>query len=290
MVTTIAYGPDGTPIRQITYDFPWRWLAAGWADTFRKPWISLSYGFLVTLASWVLTELLLYGDMLFLVLPLAAAFMLLGPMLAVGLYEMSRRLETGERTGLNNVLFVATKSPLQLAFMGLLLTLFFLAWVRIATLIFALFFGFGFPTWEQLVPTLLLTPQGLIFLIVGTAVGAVLALAVFAISAVSVPMLMDRDVDALSATITSIQSVRHNLGPMLLWGWLIALITAFGIGTLFVGLIVTFPLIGHATWHAYRDLLGDAAVERQGASSGGQAPASADLSISRFRDAGSGPV
>lgn len=276
MTAIVAHGPMGIPVRGVNYDYPWTWLAAGWADTFRKPAVSLSYGILVTVASYLLTGFLLYTDVLFMVLPLGAAFLLLGPMLAVGLYELSRRLESGEPTELKYILFVATKSPIQLAFMGLLLTLFFMAWVRIATLIFALFFGFGFPTWEQVVPTLLLTPQGLIFLIIGTAIGAVLAFTVFAVSVVSVPMLMDRNVDVLTAVITSLQCVRGNLGPMLLWGWLIALITAFGIGTLFLGLIVTFPLIGHATWHAYRDLIGDEETEEITPSAEDEAPAATD--------------
>ena len=108
-----------------------------------------------------------------------------------------------------------------------------------------------------LIPTLLLTTQGVAFLAMGTVIGALLAFAVFSISAVSVPMLMVRDVDAVTAMIASIRSVRRNPGPMLLWAWLIVVLTAVGIVTLFLGMIFTFPLVGHATWHAYRALVED---------------------------------
>ena len=111
------------------------------------------------------------------------------------------------------------------------------------------------PPMAEFVPTLLFSWNGLALLVIGTAVGAAIAFAIFAISAISVPMLMTEDVDAVTAILTSVQSVIQNFGPMLLWAWLIAILTAFGLVTGFVGLIITFPLIGHATWHAYRALV-----------------------------------
>jgi uncharacterized membrane protein len=142
-----------------------------------------------------------------------------------------------------------------LAIIGLILILAFLVWLRIATLLFAVFFSSTSPNIAELIPTLILTTHGIVFLIVGSAVGAVLAIVVFAVSVVSVPMLLDREIDAVTAIITSVASVKRNFRPMMLWAWLIAMLTLAGIVTLFVGLIVTFPLIGHATWHAYRDLI-----------------------------------
>lgn len=239
--------------RNVDLDQPWTWLAAGWRDLWRVPQISLAYGVAVSLASYLLTALLFYLDALPLVLPLAAGFMLVGPMLAVGLYEASRRLEVGEPVRPAAIVLVATRAPAQLAFMGVILTGLLLAWWRVAMLLFALFYGSSdFPSIDVWLQQLLFTAKGLTFLVVGTATGAVLAFAAFAISALSVPMLMVRDVDAASAIIASLQAVRHNLPAMLLWAWLVALLTAVGIATAFLGLIVLFPLVGHASWHAYR--------------------------------------
>ena len=242
-------------IRQISMDQPWSWLSRGWRDLCTKPGISLCYGITFTLVTYILIGCLQFLDLLYMLLPLGAAFTLLGPMLAVGLYEASRRLETGEEVRLKNIAFVGIRSPIQLAIVGLFLIIMFLVWLRVATVLFALFFSGTTPNLAELIPTLILTSHGIAFLIVGSAIGAVLAFAVFAISAVSVPLLLDREVDAITAIITSIRSVVQNFRPMLLWAWLIAMLTLAGLVTLFFGLIVTFPLIGHATWHAYRDLI-----------------------------------
>jgi uncharacterized membrane protein len=248
---------SGPVIRELTLEQPWSWLARGWADLWRRPGLSLSYGLAVVLASYLLTFCLFQFDVLPLLLPLAAGFMLVGPMLAVGLYEMSRRYETGEPVNAGAVIFVATRSPAQLAFLGALLTLILMAWWRIATLLFALFFGAqGFPPLEAWVGILLFTVDGLVFLAVGSLVGGILAVAVFAVSAIAVPMLMVRETDAVTAMINSARAVMENPWPMLLWAWLIAMLTGFGIVTLYAGLAITFPLVGHATWHAYRDIVG----------------------------------
>lgn len=242
-------------IRRIDGERPWLWLAAGWRDLCRHPAISLGYGAAFTVASYALTATLVYFDLLVLLLPLAAGVVFVGPMLAVGLYEISRRIETGQPVRVRNIVFVATRSPTQIAFIGLILAFFMLAWVRLATLLFALFFGPVTPPLDQLFHTFLFSLQGLSFLALGTAVGGVLALLAFAISAISIPRLMVQDTDAITAIATSVAAVGRNFWPMLLWGWLIAMLTAIGIATLYFGLILTFPLIGHATWHAYRSLV-----------------------------------
>mgnify|MGYP005652218253 CR=1 FL=1 len=242
-------------IQKITKDHPWAWLNAGWNDFARRPAIGLIYGLTFTVVSYALAACLNYLDMLYLLLPLGAAFTLAGPMLAVGLYEASRRFEANEPVRLGDILTVGARAPSQLAIIGLLLLIALLVWLRIATLLFVLFFSDAIPNLAELLPTLLMTANGLTFLTVGTFIGAVLAFTVFAISAVSVPLLLDRDIDAITAIVISVQAVWGNLGPMLLWAWLIALMTFVGIVTLFFGLIVTFPVIGYATWHAYRDLI-----------------------------------
>jgi uncharacterized membrane protein len=243
-------------IRRVPMERPWTWLAAGWRDIWRAPGVSLTYGAAFAAISLALTFGLFTAGLGYLLPPLAAGFMLVGPMLAVGLYETSRRLEAGEPVTLRAALFAATRAPTQLAFLGVLLTLALLFWMRIASLLFALFFGtMNIPPLSEILPTLFFTWEGIGLLVVGSAFGAVLAAAVFAISVVSVPLLMVRDVDAITAIIVSIRAVRANLAVLALWAWLIAVLTGFGLVPAYLGLVVTFPLVGHATWHAYRDLI-----------------------------------
>jgi uncharacterized membrane protein len=243
-------------IRRVTLERPWTWLAAGWRDIWRAPGVSLTYGAFFTAISMALTGGLYATGLEYLLPPLAAGFMLVAPMLAVGLYETSRRLEAGEPVTLGAALFAVTRSPTQLPFLGVFLALALLFWMRVASLLFALFFGTtNFPPLSEILPTLFFTWEGLGLLIVGSAFGAVLASAVFAISVVSVPLLMVRDVDAVTAMIVSVRAVRANFAVLILWAWLIVVLTGFGLIPAYLGLIVTFPLVGHATWHAYRDLI-----------------------------------
>lgn len=255
IVSRSAGGFELPTIRRISTERPWLWLAAGWRDLWVHPAISLSYGLAVVAASYALTAVLLYFDVIYLLLPLAAGMMFAGPMLAVGLYEISRRIETGEPISIRRVVFVTTHSPEHIGSMALILALFMLIWVRIATLLFAVFFGLGAPPLDQVMQTLLFTSGGLLFTVVGGTIGGILALLAFAISAISIPRLMVRQTDVVTAIATSILAVTRNLAPMLLWAWLIALLTVVGMATCYIGLIVIFPLIGHATWHAYRDLV-----------------------------------
>ena len=243
------------PVRAIDTEAPWAWLAAGWRDLWRAPGVGLVYGTIFAAASYAIAIGLIKLDLLALLLPLAAGFALLAPFLAVGVYEASRRFETGEPVGFWATALAWRRAPGQLLLAGALLMLFFLVWVRVATLLFALFFGFGEIAPDAFATVLLFTPKGLVFLMIGSVTGALLALAVFAIAAVSIPLILDRDTFVVAAIATSVVAVGRNFGPMLLWGMLISLFIAAGIVTLFLGLIVIFPLLGHATWHAYRALV-----------------------------------
>ncbi len=243
-------------VRRLEFERPWARLSNGWQDLCQAPGVSLVYGVIFCVVSSAITIGALLAGLAYLVLPLMAGFMLVGPMLAVGLYETSRRLEVGERVSLNSAIFVATRSPMRLAFLGVTLMIVLLLWMRVATLLFALFLGATeFPPMSELVPLLLFTMNGVLLLVVGTAFGALLAAVVFSIAVISVPLLMERDLDFMTAVITSMKAVRENPGPMLLWAWLVALLTVCGLVTLYLGLIVTFPLVGHATWHCYRDTI-----------------------------------
>ncbi len=257
-MTDIAHHhPTAPEVRKISMTEPWQWLSKGWQDMWQSPGISLGYGFLVLVVSYGLTAGLFYFDTMFLVIPLAAGFMQLGPILAIGLYEASRRRERGEPVGSLDTFVVKPRSPLQLAYLGLALSLLLMAWIYLAFFIFAIFYGINVPPMEEFIPSLILTGRGVAFLAVGTVVGGVLAFTVFATSAIAVPLLLDRDVDAVTAIITSLKAVRQNFAPMMLWAWLIVVLTVSGIVVLYLGLVFVFPLIGHATWHAYRSLVAD---------------------------------
>ncbi len=244
------------PIRTVASARPWVWLAAGWRDMRAAPMISGFYGVLVVVSSFVLVAGLVMLTLPYLVLPMAAGFMLLGPILAVGLYETSRLLERGERVTPLAVLAAYRRNAMQIANIGVVLMLAMLAWIRIASLIFALFYSSAPPALDQVIGSLFFSVEAIPFLLTGAIVGAIFAATVFAISVVSLPMLLDRDTDVFTAIATSVAVVRRNPRVMLVWAGLITLITAAGFATAFIGLALAFPLIGHATWHCYRDLVG----------------------------------
>lgn len=258
-IAPFSPGSGATPdaLRAVDMDRPWRWLAAGWEDLRRAPGVGLTYGALAVVTSYALTLGLWAYDMAYLVLPLGAGFMLVGPVLAVGLYETSRRLEAGQPVSLAAAAMAFRRNPLQIALLGLVLTLALLFWVRIALLLFALFFNQHPPTLDQLVAVAFFSSGSLPFLVVGHAVGGLLAATVFTLAAVSLPMLLDRPgANVFQAIATSIASVMLNLRTMALWAALIVVFTTAGIATVYLGLLVTLPLIGHASWHAYKDLVG----------------------------------
>jgi uncharacterized membrane protein len=243
-------------VRRIELDRPWSWLAAGWRDLRGAPGVSLAYGVLFAVLGYLITLGLWLAGMAFLILPMVCGFLIVGPLLAVGLYEVSRRLGAGEPVSLAATILAWQRNPGQIGLMGVVLLLFLFFWIRLAALIFMLFFGLAPPSFGDLFAQTFLDPGALPFLIVGTAVGGVLAVVAFAISAISIPYLLDRpEANVFTAIATSVTAVRENPGPMLFWAVLIVVFAAAGLVTLYVGLILTLPLIGHATWHAYRDLV-----------------------------------
>ena len=252
----IAVFSEASPrVRRVSGDRPWIWLASGWEDMLRAGRVSFAWG-----ALFVAVGAALIGGAALLgayeaVLPLAAGFPLVAPILVVGLYEISRRLERGERVSLWTPLAALRRNTGQLALLGFALGFAFLAWMRIALLLFALFFGTSPITGADFVSQVVLTGGNLVFLAIGTAIGAVLAAIVFAVSVISVPLLLDRDTSVFAAVATSWTAVRANAAPMLLWAVLIALLVGAGLALALVGLVVTLPLIAHATWHAYRDVV-----------------------------------
>jgi uncharacterized membrane protein len=245
--------PSAIAIRHVPDDRPWHWLAAGWSDLVRAPQVGIAFGACLALFSWALAYGLWYAETGYLVLPMAAGFFLIAPLIAVGLYDTSRRLEAGRPVALGLAL-MAWHRPTQVAAFGMVLLLLHFVWVRVALLWFALYFSSGTPPLDA-IPFYLLDAGNLPFLVIGTAIGAGFALVAFAISVTALPMLLDREIDAITAMVTSVRAVRANPRAMALWAALIVLFTAVGIATFFVGLAVLFPLVAHATWHAYREIV-----------------------------------
>ncbi|MCB4822270.1 DUF2189 domain-containing protein [Roseicella aerolata] len=243
-------------VRNIATDRPWVWLTAGWRDMLASKPIALAYGGAVCLAGWVLSLLLFEVGTLWAILPATSGFFLIGPLVAAGLYEASRLRAEGKQPTLADMVGPFRRNGGQIAFIGVALLVIHLFWVRIAGLIFMLFFGLnGIPSLERLPYAMLQSDQLLPFLVIGTGFGFVLAAASFAISAVSIPMLVEREVSALEAITVSIQAVLENWKAMLLWAALIVVFTGLALVPFYLGLVLVFPLIGHATWHAYKDMV-----------------------------------
>lgn len=251
-----THTPHPARIRTITLDHPWRWLSAGWLDMCTVPGVSYFYGVVFAAIGFILMFGLESYGVGYLILPLTLGFALVGPAVAVGLYEASRRLDAGRLVVAEDAFTAFRRNPTQIGLVGVFLFMAFTAWVRLAMLEFMLFFGASPPSLDGMLDTLLTSSQSLPFLAVGIASGAVLAACVFAMTAVAVPMLIDRpECDAMTAMLTSVEAVRRNWVAMTLWAGMIAFFTLFGLSLFFIGLVITLPLIGHASWHAYRDLV-----------------------------------
>lgn len=243
-------------IRRVPIDRPWTWLVAGWNDLWAAPTSGLAWGALPVATGWAAIALLLWLDQPWLVLPLSAGFFFVGPFMAVGLYETSRRLELGLPVDGEATIFAWRRNPEQIALMGVVLLLLHLAWMRIAQLLFALFQWQSVPSWDRFMDVLWHSARSLPFLAAGVAIGAVLAALAFAIGAFSLPYLLDRRHSNLfEAIATSVAAVRLNLRPMLLWAGLIVLLVAMAMVPGLLGLIVVLPVMAHATWYAYRDVV-----------------------------------
>lgn len=228
------------------------WLGAGWSDLRASPVQSLAYG----LAVFALSILVIWGliavGLPSLILPALSGFLVVGPLLAIGLYEKSRRLQAGQPVTLANMIVTHPRSGGQLVFAGLLLCLLVMLWLRAADLLYALFYGLlPFPGYDQILGQVLTTQRGWALIAAGSAVGGLFAAFAMAISLFSIPMLLERRVDALTALGTSFALTTQNLRAVLPWGAIV--VTGFALAALtgLLGLIVIFPLLGHGTWHAW---------------------------------------
>ncbi len=257
MVDTVPVFQGPPPrIRRVPVDRPWTWLGAGWRDFLAAPRLSLLYGLLPAVTGWLASTMLIWFDVPYLVLPFSAGFFFVGPFIAVGLYEVSRRREAGLVIDVQATVCAWRRNPDQIALMGVLFLLFHLAWMRVAQLLFALFSWHNMPSWDRFADVIWYASHNLPFLTFGVVCGAVLAAIAFVIGAFSIPYLLDRrDSNLFEAIGTSAAAVRVNFRPMLLWAALIVFLIVLGMVTGLIGLVVTLPITGYATWHAYRDVV-----------------------------------
>lgn len=235
-------------------------LIQGWRDFLAAPMFGLAFGGLYALAGVTIVALVGWLGKGYLAYPLAAGFVLIGPFVAAGLYEVSRRLENGQTPQWRDVLRVVfAQSGREFAWMAFVAIFAFIVWMYQVRLLLALFLGFqSFTSFGAFLTVVFTTWDGLMFLAVGHVVGAAMAGLVFALTAVSFPLLLDRDVDFITAMIVSVKAVTLAPVPMLAWAACIVAAVAASIALGFLGLFVTVPTLGHATWRLYRRIVAPA--------------------------------
>jgi uncharacterized membrane protein len=242
------------PINPIGFAAPFNWLVAGIRDFAHAPGPSLFYGMVFVAMGWAIY--LVFQHAYEYAYGLAAGFLLVGPFLATGLYDISRRLERGERVRLADTLTAWRANRGAFSLFAVVLIGLMLLWSRASLITFALHFSSGgIPRVDHFLEQVL-SVEHADFVLTWLAVGGLFALIVFAVSVVSVPLMLDRGTDTIVAALTSVRVFFAHPGPLLVWAALIALAVGAGFATLIFGLAVTVPIIGHATWHAYRALLG----------------------------------
>lgn len=244
--------------RQLPAGAAFDWLAAGWRDLRSDPIPSLGYGLVIFIASVAVIWAMVAAGLPWLVFPALSGFLVVGPVLAVGLYEKSRRRAAGRPVRLSDMIVVRPASGAQILFAGLLQCLLVMLWLRAADLLYALFFGLlPFPGFDHILAQLLTTPRGWALVATGSAIGGLFAAFAMAISLFSIPMLLSQRTDALTALGTSFALTTQNLRAVLPWGAVVVAGFAVSVVTGLFGLIVIFPLLGHGTWHAWQALRPD---------------------------------
>lgn len=231
-------------------------LAQGLRDFQAMPLFGLTFGALYAAGGILIVLSLTAFGMVYLAYPLAAGFALIGPFVAIGLYEMSRRRETGEQVTLVAV-WATVRSRHEIGWMAFVTLFIFVIWMYQVRLLIALILGINasFSSLQQFITVVLTTGEGLLFLAIGNAVGAALSLILFSLTVVSFPLLLDRDVDFVTAMVTSVRAVVTSPIPMIGWAAVIVVLLIVSSIPYFLGLLVTLPVLGHATWHLYRRIV-----------------------------------
>jgi len=228
------------------------WLHAGVEDTHHAGWASLFYGLVFAITGIVIHTL--FADNYWLLAGLTTGFFLLGPFLAMGLYDLSRRIEQGQPVSLIPSLTAWAPNVMHIfSFAGVLLAILFI-WIYVSLMIFTHFFEGHLPSFTEVVINVITLKQP-VFTLIYFSVGGFFAALIYAISVVAMPLMLDTQTSAVKAACTSLRACVRNPLLMLLWAFCIVVLVGVGIATNFLGLIVTMPVVGHASWHVYRDLI-----------------------------------
>ncbi len=246
--------PARPVVRRIAPSDLFHALACGVDDFTAMPSHAVFLCVVYPLLGILLIGLTLGNSLLPLAFPIAAGFALVGPLAAIGLYELSRRREAGLDSSSHHAFDVLYSPSLgAIVAMGLLLMTIFFVWLAVAEAIYVANFGYGGPdSLRAFVHDIFATRAGWTLIVVGTGVGFLFAVVVLTVSAISFPLLLDRDVGAAVAVATSIRVVAENPATMALWGFIVAAMLVIGSIPFFLGLTIVMPVLGHATWHLYR--------------------------------------
>jgi uncharacterized membrane protein len=249
--------PDHLTIRRIGPSDLKEALREGFADFWATPTHLVFLGLLYPLLGIFFAGLAFGYNMLPLLFPIMSGFALVGPLAAIGLYEISRRRENGQEISWNSMAEILRSPSIgSIATLGLLLLVIFLAWLLTAQALYQSLFGWHAPeSMGAFLNEVFTTRNGWVLIVVGNALGFIFSALVFCISVVSFPLLLDRDVGAVPAILASVRAVAANPGTMLLWALIVAAALVIGFIPLFIGLAVVLPVLGHATWHLYRRLV-----------------------------------
>ncbi len=231
-------------------------LGQGLRDFQALPLYGLAFGGFYAAGGIVILLCLTAFGMVYLVYPLAAGFALIGPFVAIGLYEVSRRREAGLPVSFG-VLWATVRTRSEIGWMAFVTLFVFVVWMYQVRLLIALLLGLNasFGSLQEFITVVLTTNEGLVFLAIGNAVGAALSLILFSLTVVSFPLLLDRDVDFVTAMITSVRAVAASPLPMIGWAALIVILLVVCAMPYFLGLTVALPVLGHTTWHLYRRII-----------------------------------
>ena len=257
MPSSMSLGPSDLATPQlITLEQTGLWLSKGWSDFKRVPALSLLFGGIFPALGILLTVILHEMHMDSLVFLLAFGFVLIGPVAATCLYEIARRLELGLPLTVPLIIGSMRQRLTAIGDLSWALMMIFLVWLMIGLGLFALFFSSTPPAMGDFVYNMIFNPGSLPFLVVSTVIGGCLAAVAFSVSMFAMPMLMDKDVTAIKAAHFSVRAVLGNWKQMIGWAATVAVLTFVSMSIAFVGLILTFPVIAYASWHAYRDVTG----------------------------------